>query len=137
MNYLLCDFSWNYNFAIRRDYVIMFRTMSSWIKIMNDNFLFSKMLLITTRVCSCHEHDWRSNKSNKNLRDSNLTLNEMFYSLWLTWDADGYEYPNCAYADISAGFDEQFFSFRYVVSMSLRLTKNWVTIAPARTTLSH
>ena len=32
----------------------------------------------------------------------------------LTWDADGYEYPNCAYADISAGFDEQFFFFLFV-----------------------
>lgn len=62
-----------------------------------------------------------------------------------SWDADGYEYPNCAYTDISIGFDDQFSLYVFLIfslflSMSLWSTngENWVTTAPARTTtLSH
>lgn len=40
----------------------------------------------------------------------------------LTWDADGYEYPNCAYADMPRVYarDVQFFLFLFL-SFSLRV----------------
>lgn len=42
----------------------------------------------------------------KNLRASKQGVLDR--GLRLTWDADGYEYPNCAYTDISIRFDDQF-----------------------------